>query len=376
MTMTRQMEAFDIEADKMNSGKSSFFAQVSWGSNTSQASTVHSLEELASPEFFSNQCSEIDEMAARVVCERSIQEAICAAMADVQFCVSIADPRSPDVPLIAVSEKFEAITGYHRSEVLGKNCRFLNTGCSMDPVDLVCLRSACETGSSFTSVVPNRRKTGEFFLNLLDVRGLTVARNPCTGEELWFLVGIQADVTDAVDSDMGGDRLTEMREIASRIRNKLTDEFAAMAVAGALMNNFGVVDLKANTRSQLDAWELLAEPCWRRAAHNSTLPGYFLTRLGLNSFSLPQQPQSPASLSQRKGKDRFVSQKSSAPPRADLDLAGRSCVAKMVTAIVDRLPGGCRGPSYRITQQSACAATTVITCALTVSALRACRQMH
>merc|ERR1719191_418885 len=157
-------------------------------------------------------------MASRVIDESSIREAIRAVVTNGEFCVTIADPSIPDTPLIAVSEKFEKITGYGRGEVLGKNCRFLNAGCLLDPVDLMRLRAACANGSDFTAVLTNRRKSGEFFLNLLDLRGLTVATNPCTGEELWFLVGIQADVTNVGVEGVREDHLAEMHEIASGIR--------------------------------------------------------------------------------------------------------------------------------------------------------------
>jgi len=256
------LDGAEAEAEHMNCDRSKygFFTQVSADSDLSGVSTTFSLEELSDPAFFSHQCSEIDAMASRVIGESKIKEAIREAVEDGQFCVTIADPRSPDIPLIAVSEKFENITGYRRAEVLGKNCRFLNSGCIFDPVDLMQLRSACDTGATFTAVLTNRRKSGEFFLNLLDLRGLTVARSPCTGEELWFLVGIQADVTNAGLDDMKGDHITEMHSIANGIREKLADQLSAMAISGALMTNFCVAD---NDQSVSDAWCLLPSPLWR-----------------------------------------------------------------------------------------------------------------
>lgn len=255
------LDAAEAEAEHMNCdcSKYGFFTQVSADSNLSGVSTTYSLEELSDPAFFTHQCSEIDAMASRVVGESRIKEAIREAVEDGQFCVTIADPRSADIPLIAVSKKFETMTGYRRTEVLGKNCRFLNAGCIVDPADLMRLRAACETGAAFTAVLTNRRKSGEFFLNLLDLRGLTVARNPCTGEELWFLVGIQADVTNAGLDDMKEDHITEMHAIANGIREKLADQLSAMAISGALMTNFCVVDPE---ESQSDAWCLLPSPTW------------------------------------------------------------------------------------------------------------------
>jgi len=251
--------------------KIGFFAQVSNESGLSGVSTTHSLDELSSAEFLTHQCAEIDAMASRIVDESRIRSAINSAVSDCQFCVSIADPRDADFPLIAVSEKFQTITGYSRSEVIGKNCRFLNHGCIADPGDLADLRSACVTGASFTAILTNRRKSGDLFFNLIDLRGLTVAQNPRTGEDLWFLIGIQADVTNVhslqeaqADVEARGG-LQQFQEVARGIRAKLTDELSALAVAGALATSFSVAPSVQEDVHPVDAWCLLPVPTWRIA---------------------------------------------------------------------------------------------------------------
>jgi len=267
------IEDADSEADGMNQERlyKDFFVQVTGDSDLSGASTTHTLEELSSREFFSNHCSEIDTLASRIIDEESIRNAIGSAVADSQFCASVADPRQPDVPLIAVSSKFETITGYGRDEVLGKNCRFLNKNCNPDFEDLIRLRSACESGSSFTGVLINQKKSGELFLNLLDLRGLNVARNPRTGEDLWFLIGIQADITEVDVPTSREDQLAEMHMVANSIRNRLTDQLSALAVAGALANNnFGIcTDPQTPVAGQLGAWCLLPIPVWRSSGQHT-----------------------------------------------------------------------------------------------------------
>lgn len=264
-----RLGAYELRKSELQTG---FHTQVS---SNSDASTTHSLEELSAPEFFEHQCSEIDAMTSRVVLESSIREAICAAVADGQVCITVGDPRSPDAALIAVSEQFETMTGYRRSEILGKNCRFLNTGCSMDAADLLRLRRAADSGAPFTGILENRRKSGEFFLNLLDLRGLTVARNPFNGDELWFLIGIQADVTNlqGAPPEVQEARLAELHDVVSSIRGKLADELSALAVSGALMSNFEVTEQGNYLQSrvpfteQLDpeVWSLLSSPVWIRS---------------------------------------------------------------------------------------------------------------
>ncbi|CAE7928999.1 pfyP, partial [Symbiodinium sp. KB8] len=247
---------------------------------SSDASTTHSLEELSAPQFFTKQCSNIDVMTSRVVRESSIQQAICAAVADGQVSVTVADPRSEDAALIAISEQFESMTGYSRQEILGKNCRFLNVGCDCKPGDLLRLRRSVETGEPFTGVLENRRKSGELFRNLLDLCGLTVARNPFNGAELWFLVGIQADVS-ALDEISLHKAEQEVHRVANDIRSRLADQLSALAISGALMSNFEVSDEGNYLRSReyskprdLDpeVWSLLPTPQWKSGAIPSTPP--------------------------------------------------------------------------------------------------------
>jgi len=235
------------------------------------------------PSFYARHAIDIDVMASRVVGETSIKEAIRAAVEqgtswaeaveDGNFCVSIADPNADDIPLIAVSKKFETITGYFASEVLGKNCRFLNAGCSCDPVNLANLRAACASGAPFTAILENRRKSGELFLNLLDMRGLTVARNPSTGEDLWYLVGIQVDVTHADMLDVHAN-LAEIHAITSGIRAGLVEELRALAVAGALRSSLEVSEsqLCEAAGNSTNVWCLLPTPRWR-CEYTSVLTG-------------------------------------------------------------------------------------------------------
>lgn len=348
----------------MNSeGKKEFLAQLSNGSESSGTSTTHSLEELSSPEFFSHQCREIDAMASRVIDENSIRQAISSAVDRGPFCVTIADPRYADVPLIAVSDAFEQITGFCRSEALGKNCRFLNEGCVLDRLQLIRLRSACETGASFSGVLTNRRKSGELFLNLLDVRGLTVARNPHTGEELWFLVGIQADVTSAHLPKVQEEQLARVQLVANAIRARLTAELSALAVAGALASSFAVCSAApacgaaAATAAPAppNAWCLLPQPLWRCGG---ALPD-----------ALAEDPEDCAAAGRRAaGSAPQVTYSSSCMAKEQQhgllgDAAAKACVSLTTSRQLAQTCGG-GAISSQMVQLSVCAAVLSLTGAL------------
>mmetsp|Transcript_104554 Transcript_104554/g.326050 ORF Transcript_104554/g.326050 Transcript_104554/m.326050 type:complete len:453 (-) Transcript_104554:78-1436(-) len=246
----------DLDAKWERSATLDAFAFVSQLSSCSTCSTVG---DLASGHFFSRQCTEIDMMAQVAWSESALEDAVRAATADCRFSATVADPRRSDFPLIAVSEAFEAMTHFKREEVLGKNCRFLNYGCDMEPEKMTALREACATGAPFTAVLQNRRKAGELFLNFLDLRGLTVARDPSTGEELWFLVGIQADVSGLAEADYPEDHLLEMSLVAAAIRERITRGLSSFAVAGALAAEASAPRLAAEPQK---TWYPLPEPRW------------------------------------------------------------------------------------------------------------------
>jgi PAS domain S-box-containing protein len=98
-----------------------------------------------------------------------------------------------DQPLIAVSDGFQSLTGYRRCDVLGRNCRFLNTASGMSDKDRSDIRQAIKTGEHFCSVIPNIRADGSAFHNLLDLRTLEIGTD-AFGTPVRFIVGIQGEV--------------------------------------------------------------------------------------------------------------------------------------------------------------------------------------
>jgi diguanylate cyclase (GGDEF)-like protein/PAS domain S-box-containing protein len=104
--------------------------------------------------------------------------------------LAIADARKPDMPMVYCNPKFEEITGYHSSELLGKNCRMVNSGNREQPV-LDEIREQLAQAKPFTVTLQNFRKNGQAFWNQLTV-------SPVWDEngELSHFIGIQRDVTD------------------------------------------------------------------------------------------------------------------------------------------------------------------------------------
>jgi PAS domain S-box-containing protein len=83
----------------------------------------------------------------------------------------ISDPSIPDNPIVYASQGFLSLTGYGLSEVLGRNCRFLQ-GPDTDPKAVDRIRKGIEKGEDTTVVLLNYRKDGSTFWNQFFIAAL------------------------------------------------------------------------------------------------------------------------------------------------------------------------------------------------------------
>lgn len=114
---------------------------------------------------------------------------LAAALAEVECGVTIADPNLEDTPLIYTNAAFERMTGYSRSELLGRNCRFLQGDLKEQP-GLKVIRNAIARGTDCTTVLTNFRRNGEPFENRIKLRTLRAHDGA-----LSYIIGIQLDVS-------------------------------------------------------------------------------------------------------------------------------------------------------------------------------------
>lgn len=131
-------------------------------------------------------------------------------LTSIKCSVVLADPMIYDCPLIGCSDGFEELTGYSKSEIIGRNCRFLNEQVPMKPKMRKALRSATATGMEFMGVVPNLRKNGERFQNFLHMTSVCVGGHS-------YIIGIQSDVTDVELDLTDNSHLDDLRAIAEHI---------------------------------------------------------------------------------------------------------------------------------------------------------------
>jgi PAS domain S-box-containing protein len=139
-----------------------------------------------------------------------VRLAAVEAINNMSFSVTLSDPDVLDCVLIGCSAGFEALTGYCRSEVLGQNCWFLNTGAQLEMAMREAMHAAVESGDEFIGVVPNVRKDGATFLNLLRLTSVFLL-----GKR--YVVGIQADVSSTNVTADHPAHVTELLQVSSSI---------------------------------------------------------------------------------------------------------------------------------------------------------------
>lgn len=109
---------------------------------------------------------------------------------------------------------------------MGKSWRFLEHEPSLEPPEQsMALRQAAYTGEPCSATLVRRRRTGELLKIATHVRGLVVGEEAYSGEELWFLVTVYEDISDASDeeADAAASRLEDAAtEFLQRVAEELT----------------------------------------------------------------------------------------------------------------------------------------------------------
>jgi PAS domain S-box-containing protein len=101
----------------------------------------------------------------------------------------LSDPRLEDAPVVYANQAFLDMTGYSASEVVGRNCRFLQ-GPDTSPEAVAELRRAVHERRRVTVELLNYRKDGSSFWNRVQISPVRDGRG-----EVVRLVGVQVDVT-------------------------------------------------------------------------------------------------------------------------------------------------------------------------------------
>ncbi len=140
------------------------------------------------------------------------------ALAETAEGITISDNLQKDNPIVYANEGFERLTGYARSDVVGKNCRFLQ-GTDTDPVTIEKIRKSINEKIPCSVEILNYRKDGTPFWNLLSI---TPIRDE-SGNVTNFL-GIQSDITRRKNNENALYRVSaKLEQSNQRMKKDLED---------------------------------------------------------------------------------------------------------------------------------------------------------
>jgi PAS domain S-box-containing protein len=129
-------------------------------------------------------------------------------------------------PLIYANKGFEQLTGYPLTEVLGKNCRFLQ-GHETEEKSVDQLRQAIKNGLECTVELLNYKKDGTPFWNRLSITPLKDKDGNVT-----HFVGIQSDITELKETKK---RLEQANLNLEQFRDRITAELDQASKAQQFM---------------------------------------------------------------------------------------------------------------------------------------------
>ncbi|KAH7886815.1 hypothetical protein F5I97DRAFT_1057930 [Phlebopus sp. FC_14] len=121
---------------------------------------------------------------------------------------AIADVRRHDSPIVYASPTFYRLTGYSEHEVLGRNCRFLQSPTGhvskgeprrfASPDAVAYMRKSLASSKECQTSLINYRKGGQAFINLVTVIPLRggIHNTPEEADEVAYHVGFQVDLTE------------------------------------------------------------------------------------------------------------------------------------------------------------------------------------
>lgn len=173
----------------------------------------------------------------------------------------ITDPRKPDNPIVLANQAFLDLTGYEASEVLGRNCRFLQ-GPETSDAGVQALREGLARGDDHIDIeLLNYRKDGSTFWNQLVISAV----HGSNGEKIYYFAS-QKDVSARRQSQKleASERLLLM-EVDHRAMNALAlvQSIVKLSRADSIQTYSASIQGRVNALAR--AHRMLAQSSWSAA---------------------------------------------------------------------------------------------------------------
>ncbi|HET9104487.1 MAG TPA: EAL domain-containing protein [Solirubrobacteraceae bacterium] len=166
--------------------------------------------------------------------------------------VVVVDVRVPDQPVVYANPAVEAISGYPAAEMIGHNCRMLQSE-DTDPAARAEMRAAIAEGRTTAVTVLNRRRDGTPFYN--EIR---LAPIPSQDGGLPYYLGLLTDVSERVRAEQ---RLASARALHSSVFNVVAEGILVLRSDGSVVDaNPAALGTLGLSRKQIDGprwWEQL-----------------------------------------------------------------------------------------------------------------------
>lgn len=157
------------------------------------------------------------------------KEVLLAVIEACPISITVADARAPDTPIIYVNQTFRALTGYTRTEVLGRNYRLLQ-GPETDPAAVRAIDKALAEGVSADIRLLNHRKDGSIFLNRLVVMPIRDGAGTVTA-----FLGMQQDITEEArleEADRQRQRVEALGRMMGGVAHEINNLMQPIALLG------------------------------------------------------------------------------------------------------------------------------------------------
>lgn len=176
-----------------------------------------------------------------------------ASSDETPFALTISDPNLDDNPLVYVSDAFEKVTGYTRTAVIGRNCRFLQ-GKETSDVDVARIRDAIRNEEEVQVDIYNYRADGDGFWNRLYVAPLRD-----NDGIIRHYVGIQHPISDKgakLETNRGSSAVSQGKVDANSVDNVLAE--IQHRVKNHLSMVVGLIRMEARKHTAKEAFGDLA----------------------------------------------------------------------------------------------------------------------
>jgi PAS domain S-box-containing protein len=162
--------------------------------------------------------------------------------------IIITDNTQPDNPIIYCNKAFETITGYEHNEIIGHNCRFLQSQDRSQPERSI-LKACIEEGKECRVEIRNYRKNGTLFWNELYVSPVQNDKG-----EVTHFIGVQNDITDRkrAENDLREEKLSVEKKIQTRTQELIDNQAFLSSIIHTVRESLLVLDanyvvISANT---------------------------------------------------------------------------------------------------------------------------------